>query len=174
MWGPCPCWLDPRPCTCTQGAEKSPLTVSVHCNCGDVAVLCTLNHQTTVVAHTGHENNVVQARIRRAATVGSRLSSHRLHPKSCWTCTTETSNTLSVNELQLRKFHGLARSAQIGIDHHVKQLGNPCCPTRSLDHGKPPLRLDRDVEEHNRDIDHQEYGNFGVSPGPRGSASAPQ
>ena len=103
-------------------------------------------------------NNIVQARIRRAATVGSELSSRRLHPKICWTCTTDTSNTLSMNcpgeslwsnksldreKQQLRHdkdddLHDLCNRDTV---HHVKQFGNLCGPTKSLHHEKPPLRL---------------------------------
>ena len=46
-----------------------------------VAVFCTLNHGAPVVAHNGRVNDLVQARIRRVATTGSRLSSPGLHPK---------------------------------------------------------------------------------------------
>ena len=42
-------------------------------------------------------NNIVEARIRRAATVGSRQTSHNLHPRDLLDLQTGTSNTLSMN-----------------------------------------------------------------------------
>ena len=50
----------------------------------------------TVVAQQRAVNDLVQGR-KRAATVGSRLSSHRLHRGICWRCTRETSNTWSMD-----------------------------------------------------------------------------
>ena len=52
--GRCPCGHDPRPCTCVQGPKKSTLTVSEHFDCETFEVICTLNHQASVIAHNGH------------------------------------------------------------------------------------------------------------------------
>ena len=71
-------------------------------------------------------NNIVHARIRRAATVGSRLSSHRLHPRNLLDMCNRDVEHL-VDELQLGKFHG---------------------PLISLDHKKTPLRHDKDDDQH--------------------------
>ena len=45
------------------------------------------------------------------------------------------------------------------IDHIVHVQLWKHGPQSSLDQGNRPQRHDREVEEHNRDIDHQMYGN---------------
>ena len=82
LWGPCPCGHDPRPCTCVQGPKKTTHRQST-ATAQPVAVFCTLNHQTNVVAHNGGVNDLVQARVRQAATVGSRLTPPQQQLKIC-------------------------------------------------------------------------------------------
>ena len=81
-------------------------------------------HPASVVAHrTGMSKTT--SMLQRAATVGSRLSSHRLHPR-------ET-----------------AGPAHQDVDHLVNglQLGNHYGLQKNLDRGKEPLRHERDVDD---------------------------
>ena len=68
------------------------------CNCGTFAVFCTLNHPASVVAHNGHATTTSMQRFsQRNATVGSRPSSHRPHPRNLLDLHTRTSNTISMD-----------------------------------------------------------------------------
>ena len=64
-------------------------------NCGTVAVFFTLNHQASVDAHNGHAPT--SSVLKRVATVGSWLSSSRLHPRNLLELHNGTSNTLSMD-----------------------------------------------------------------------------
>ena len=95
-----------------------------YCNCGTFTVLCLPNLPASVVDINRHVNNIVHTRLRRAATVGSRLSPHRLHPR----------NLLDMhNRVVEHLINGL-------------QLGNHCGVLDSLGQGKLPLSHDRDVD----------------------------
>ena len=171
--------VNSRPCTCVQGPKKIPHTPSEHCNCATVAVYCTLNHQTNVVAHNG-ENGLVQARERQAATVGSRLATqqgHRpplrkdresttsderqLRHQQNLSCTTTGMGTTR-QELQLWKTTIFCTSGPHTNQEAARpaQQGSLCPATgESLgykDHEDLPLRNDRDDDDH----DELELRNF--------------
>ena len=69
-----------------------------YCNCGTFAVVCTLNHPASVVAHNGHATTTSMQRFsQRDATVGSRPSSHRPLLRKLLDLHTWTSNTISMD-----------------------------------------------------------------------------
>ena len=122
---PCPCGHDlPGSVPVHTALKIPPLTVSEHCNCETFAVICTLNLPASVVAHNGHATTTSMQRFsQRAATVETRTSSPRLHPKNLLDLHTGTSNKLSMN-----------------CNWESLRSANP-------DHGKQPLRHDRDVDD---------------------------
>ena len=61
-----------------------------------------------------------------------------------------------------------ARPHNRDVDHRIQgQLGSRHVPRNSLDRGKRPRRHHRDVEENNRDMNHQVCGNSGIPNGRR-------
>ena len=95
-------------------ALRNPNSPSEHCNCTTVAVDCTQNHQTNVVAHNGRVNDLVQAQVRQAATVGARLSPPRLLSRN-------VDHLISV--LQLKKLHEDQGNLHLRHDWDVNDLG---------------------------------------------------
>ena len=63
----------------------------------------------------------------------------------------QTSITLSMScnwgSTMIRQTVGLHNLCNRVIDHHVQQLKSHCGPTKSLDRGKPPLSLNKDVND---------------------------
>ena len=58
--GPVSLWTRPPALYQCSGSQKSPLSVSEHCNCGDSEVFCSLNPPATVVAHNDEFLNELQ------------------------------------------------------------------------------------------------------------------
>ena len=86
----------PRPCTCVQGPKKpthrirAPQLRNLRCFLhSEPPSSCRCTQRAC--------NNIVQAGIRRAATVGSRRTCHNLHPRNLLDLHIGTSKTLSMN-----------------------------------------------------------------------------
>ena len=87
------------------------------CNYRTFAVFCALTN-ATCRCHNGHVNDLVQ-KIGRAATVGSRLSPHRLHPRNLLDLHNRDIEHL-VNELQLENLYGVLNSQELPLRHDRK------------------------------------------------------
>ena len=162
LWEPCPVDTPPGPCTCVQGPKKNPHSPSEHWT---VAVFSTLNHQTNVVAHNGRVNDLVQARARQAATVGSRLTPPQQQLKIC-RATQQGHRPPQKTGSRRPAMNGncctskTCRAQQRECERRDKE---PQLKSHSILHVWTKSRKLHDL--HNRDVDHyvQQQGNLMVT-----------